>query len=190
MTQARQSCTFRFLDELLNDVHNGRLIIQEERLINPSFWDKKWKFSSSPLDLIESIAHNIPIGSIVIYEKDGKDYVLDGHHRLFHLYNLLYSDFPKIHYRILYNLEKSTFYYQIGFNENMSLHYIPVSLLLNNIELIRYQRKLNNESMIAKSDALSTTFRNHQVAVYRMKINSDAEIKNAYELINENRKTL
>lgn len=166
MSIVNQYFQTKFLNQFLDEVMVGH--IQIPSVIH----DVKWTPQQN-LELFKSIGQNLPIGSFLLLKTikqiecnsfknsvkhvDNFFYLLDGYQRLFVLFQELKSSFYESH--ICFDLDCENFTIK---NQNKK-YQMPVYLLFNCLDLIKYQRTLKSDELIQKSDAISTIFRNFKI---------------------------
>jgi hypothetical protein len=179
------------LVELLEDIHRGYL--QVPRFHRPFVWDLEQR-----LELMRSIRDGLPIGTITLwrthsvriatYDRLGphsqnvlpsdnqpvRQYLLDGVQRLTTLYGALYppaapqslSDAGAESFSIYYNLESEDFV--TPRQELIGPYHLPLSVLLNSVELLRFHRSLRGkepETWFERADEIFRAFRGYKIPI-------------------------
>jgi hypothetical protein len=182
----------QFLTQILNDIRRGALLVP--RFQRPFVWRK-----DQQLDLLRSIRQGIPIGAIMVWRTERsniktygslgpyrlesnvargtRDYLLDGVQRLSTLYGALNlpseieanpSDDDEGPYRTYFDLVERDFLFLFP-SEVPKEHYLPLFILLDSIELLRFQRRLpehaDRDLLIAECDRLAGSFRQYKVPI-------------------------
>lgn len=180
----------QYLMQLLEEIHRGYL--QVPRFQRPFVWDVGQR-----LELMRSIRDGIPIGTIMVWRTHRSDivthdrlgpypvkaapggkglvrqYLLDGVQRLSTLYGALYPPEPRstheepgVEFSTYYNLESCEFVTP-GL-EPIEPHHVPLSLLLDSVELLRFQRRLrgkNEDIWVDRADEIARAFREYKIPI-------------------------
>jgi hypothetical protein len=181
----------QFLVQLLEEIHRGYL--QVPRFQRPFVWD-----IGQRLELMRSIRDGIPIGTIMVWRTHREDiathdrlgpylvkaapggqglvrqYLLDGVQRLSTLYGALYpadansspDDSGSEAFSIHYNLDSGEFV--TPRQESIEPYHVPLSLLLDSVELLKFQRKLRGKKedlWIERADEIARAFREYKVPI-------------------------
>lgn len=181
----------QYLVQLLEEIHRGYL--QVPRFQRPFVWDLGQR-----LELMRSIRDGIPIGTIMVwrthhadiatYDRIGphrvkvamggqglvRQYLLDGVQRLSTLYGALYPPDSSLAsddargevFTIYYNLESGDFV--TPRQEPLEPYHVPLSLLLDSVELLRFHRKLrgkNEDIWVERADEIARAFREYKIPI-------------------------
>ena len=158
------------------------------------------------LDLLDSIAKNYPIGSLLLWkspldlageqniaglqvdaheDQDDTVYVLDGCQRLSTICGALYwrpEGDPKSYWNLVYDLEQERFKHRTDL-EDPPLHEMPLRLLTNPA---RFFRRLQGapEHWYERAETLFNRFTRYEVAVVTLEQTSFTEVGRIFERIN------
>lgn len=194
------------LSQILQDIQQGFLLVP--RFQRPFIWpiDKH-------LELLRSIRDGLPIGSILIwrtrsqelpsYDRMGRhriekrefgagstrQYVLDGFQRLSTLYGALNAeDFAEddddvIQPRFYLDLDTKDFYTET-LESAPTDRFLPMSILLQRMELMRWERRLKTERWIENAEEVFNAFDRCKIPVIPM-VTEELEVAaQAFERIN------
>lgn len=181
----------QYLQQLLAEIRRGHLLVP--RFQRPFVWTLEQR-----LELMNSIRDSIPIGTIMVWRTHRKDiatharlgphqlspvpgaegavrqYLLDGVQRLSTLYGALYSldravaaeDEESDGFAIYYDLKTGDFV--TPEQETIKDHHIPLSLLLDSVGLLKFQRKLQGddaEALVERADEIARAFREYKIPI-------------------------
>lgn len=192
------------LTQLLDDIRQGFLLIP--RFQRPFLWPLEQQ-----LELLRSIRDGLPIGSILIwrtrtqeiasYTEMGRhllaqhasgvgmtrQYVLDGFQRLSTLYGALQAeDAPSDDEdsQPVFYLDLETKDFCVEKEAGAAGRFVPMSILLQRIELMRWERKLTDERWVENAEAVFNAFDRCKVPVIPL-VTEDMEVATrAFERIN------
>lgn len=206
------------IDRLLDDVRDGGILVprfqrrfvwrDEDRLaLFESIRDGipigsflVWRTSKHRLSTFSEIGGiSVPKGP-ELNELVTRTYLLDGHQRLSTLFSALsetgkseVSDIRDVDLSGLvagdveYDLDEEEFILA-GRKRKLDHHYLPLSKLMDSVELIKFQRALpggeRGEELINRSDALAKRFRNYKIPIIPIVTNDLEAATRAFERIN------
>jgi hypothetical protein len=164
-----------------------------------------WK-EQQALDLLDSVANNYPIGSLLLWKTKSKmrverdigafklpetddveptDYVLDGQQRLTVVFSCLGAKPTDKGFAAGYDLEKEEF---IKLPEKSELHIFPLRRLFNTTALLDFRQALlshhDSALMHSRLDALVGTLTNYKIPVVTLKDLTVEEVCPIFERIN------
>lgn len=164
-----------------------------------------WK-EEQALNLLDSIAKNYPVGSLLLWRTTDKlpternigefrlpltddlsptDYVLDGQQRLTVIYSCLGAPVDQGGFAVVYDLEKETFLQLPG---NPQLHQFPLRLMFNTTKLLDFRTGLmtspHKDLYQMRLDSLINAFTNYRIPVVTLKDLTVGEVCPIFERIN------
>ncbi|WP_069471529.1 GmrSD restriction endonuclease domain-containing protein [Candidatus Marithrix sp. Canyon 246] len=194
----------KYLYQLLDQIESGKLFV-------PKFQRGFiWK-DEQRLDLLRSIKSGIPIGSLLVWEttkyrlatfdKIGglsvpkppesgitRTYLLDGHQRLSTLFGALKCPVNKsnivddIDWRVYYDLEEQDFLLQL--RKDAKSTWMPVNVLLDNLALLKFLRKLTDDELIERADQVSKMFLSYKIPLVVVETNDLEHATTTFQRIN------
>jgi len=188
-----------FLKNIIDDVKKGEIKI-------PQFQRKfVWK-EQQALDLLDSIANNYPIGSLLLWRTQVKlaternigdfrlpetddltptDYVLDGQQRITVIYSCLGAPDTETGFAVVFDLQKNVF--QPKPDQHNALSF-PLRWLYETTKLLDFRTGLktypDHETYQTRLDALIAAFTNYKLPVVTLKDLSIEEVCPIFERIN------
>jgi len=188
-----------FIRDLTREIGKGEVK-------TPKFQRKfVWK-SKQALDLLDSIAHNYPMGSLLLWLTPNKlvaernigefrlpdtgdltptNYVLDGQQRITVIYSCLGAPVSEGGFAAAYDLERESF---VELPPKPQLHLFPLRLMLVMPQLLNFRTALqahpNGAAMQPRLDALIETFSNYKIPVVTLKDLTVEEVAPIFERIN------
>lgn len=195
----RLDTTTKDIRTLCTEIRNGEIKI-------PQFQRKfVWK-EQQALDLLDSIASNYPVGSLLLWKTkhkmriernigdfqlpetddvDPTDYVLDGQQRLTVIFSCLGANLTEPGFAAAYDLELEKF---IELPSQAPLHVFPLRRLLNTTQLLNFRTAIQahplSQQMHERLDALIDTFTNYRIPVVILKDLTVEEVCPIFERIN------
>jgi len=188
---------------LLKDLISG---IKKGETKVPKFQRKFIWNEEQALKLLDSIASNYPVGSLLLWRYKQKlaaernigdfrlpktddqsptDYVLDGQQRLTVIYSCLGADEGEGGFETCYDLEKESF---IVKPETYQSHIFPLRKLYNTTKLLNFRAGLvshpNAEEMQSRLDQLIEVLTNYRIPVVLLKDLTVEEVCPIFERIN------
>jgi hypothetical protein len=164
-----------------------------------------WK-DEQALDLLDSIANNYPVGSLLIWstkqkmrvernigdfelpetdDVDPTDYVLDGQQRLTVIYSCLGAKVEDGGFAAAYDLEKEEF---VKLPKTQQLHIFPLRSLYNTTVMLNFRTALishkNGQLLNERFDGLIGTLTNYRIPVVTLKDLTIDEVCPIFERIN------
>ena len=189
----------QFIQGLLTDIQRGEIKI-------PKFQRKFVWSEGQALQLIDSIAHNYPIGSVLLWKTATKleaernigdfklpdtadltptNYVLDGQQRLTVIYSCLGAPQTETGFKAGYNLLEQRF---VELEESYHIHIFPLRLLYVTSSLLDFRTALKShpqgEDLQKRLDLLIQVFMNYKVPVVTLKDLTVEEVCPIFERIN------
>lgn len=164
-----------------------------------------WK-EEQAIALLDSIANNYPVGSLLLWrtkeklraernigefrlpstdDMDPTDYVLDGQQRLTVIYSCLGAKENEDGFRVVYDLEESEFLRE---PESLKIHQFPLRRMFNTTKLLNFRAALQTlpDAVLYQErlDALIHAFQEYRVPVVTLKDLSVEEVCPIFERIN------
>lgn len=200
----------QYLSRLLEEIRRG--LLQVPRFQRPFIWNL-----SQRMELMRSIRDGIPIGSIMVWrtrrtditthrflgsrrlpespsdEGHVREYILDGVQRLATLYGALHppdanftSDDEESEDSIVYfDLKLRDFV--TPSQDFISEHHIPLTLLLDSIGLLKFQRNLKGNDadlLVERADEIARAFREYKVPVIPIATDDPEMATRTFQCIN------
>lgn len=188
---------------LINTLITG---IKKGEIKVPQFQRKfVWK-DEQALELLDSIAANYPVGSLLLWRTKEKlraernigefrlpstddmtptDYVLDGQQRLTVIYSCLGAADTEPGFAVVFDLEEEQF---VRLPESPKLHQFPLRLMFNTTRLLNFRTALQTSQKAAelqqKLDALIQAFTEYRIPVVTLKDLTVEEVCPIFERIN------
>lgn len=188
-----------FIQGLLTDIQRGEIKI-------PKFQRKFVWSDAQAVELIDSIAHNYPIGSVLLWKTGTKleaernigdfklpdtaeltptNYVLDGQQRLTVIYSCLGAPATESGFTAGYDLVTERF---LELPETHQVHIFPLRLLYVTSSLLDFRTALKShprgEELQKRLDLLIQIFTNYKVPVVTLKDLTVEEVCPIFERIN------
>lgn len=189
--------------ELINTLISG---INRGEVKVPKFQRKfVWK-DDQALDLLDSIANNYPVGSLLLWrtkerllaernigefslpstdDMEPTDYVLDGQQRLTVIYSCLGATENDGGFAVVYDLEEEVF---LRIPEFPKLHHFPLRKMFNTTQLLNFraavQTSSNGSLYQQRLDNLIGAFSDYRLPVVTLKDLSVEEVCPIFERIN------
>jgi hypothetical protein len=189
----------QFLLGLITDIQRGEIKI-------PKFQRKFLWNEKQALELLDSIAHNYPIGSLLLWKTKTKlvaernigdftlpetedltptNYVLDGQQRLTVIYSCLGAPITEIGFKAGYDLIVQEF---LELPEAHQIHVFPVRLLYVTSALLDFRTALKShpqgDELQRRLDTLIQIFTNYKLPVVTLKDLTVEEVCPIFERIN------
>jgi hypothetical protein len=198
-TSTRISTEVELISTLISGINKGEIKI-------PKFQRKfVWK-DDQALDLLDSLANNYPVGSLLLWRTKEKllaernigefslpstddmeptDYVLDGQQRLTVIYSCLGAKEADGGFAVLYDLESGKF---LRLTDSPKLHQFPLRKMFNTTQLLNFraaiQTQTNGSTYQQRLDALIGAFSDYRLPVVTLKDLSVEEVCPIFERIN------
>jgi hypothetical protein len=198
-TASRISTEVELISTLIAGINRGEIKI-------PKFQRKfVWK-DNQAIDLLDSIANNYPVGSLLLWrtkerllaernigefslpstdDMEPTDYVLDGQQRLTVIYSCLGAKEADPGYAVAYDLEAEKF---LRLPEAPNLHQFPLRKMFVTTQLLNFRAAVQTEEKGAiyqqRLDALIGAFADYRVPVVTLKDLSVEEVCPIFERIN------
>ena len=198
-TGSRISTEVELISTLIAGINKGEIKI-------PKFQRAfVWK-DDQALDLLDSIANNYPVGSLLLWrtkerllaernigefslpstdDMDPTDYVLDGQQRLTVIYSCLGAEEADAGFAVAYDLENERF---LRLTDSIKLHQFPLRKLFNTTQLLNFraavQTVANGAMFQERLDALIGAFSDYRLPVVTLKDLSVEEVCPIFERIN------
>ncbi|GAA4233750.1 hypothetical protein FHR32_005239 [Streptosporangium album] len=177
------------------------------RIVLPKFQREFVWSRQQILNLLDSVARNYPIGSILLWESDQElaseraiadlevdslpsgrhvNYLLDGQQRLSTICGALYWEpdgDPKSPWNIVYDLTEGTFHHRDDFEEPPPTQF-PLRFLLDGAEFVVRLERVADEELKQRARLLYNRFANYQIATVTLRDMSIEEIGLVFERIN------
>ncbi|MDH6703068.1 hypothetical protein P3T26_007585 [Streptomyces sp. MAA16] len=193
------------LVDIARDIKRGEVLLPKFQ--RAFVWKRR-----QVLDLLDSIARDFPIGSVLLWEsreelasdrtiaslpvdepRDGypRRYLLDGQQRLSTICGALYwvpNDDPSSYWNIVYDLEIGAFVHATSLAAPPD-HQIPTRLLADAAEYFN-SPWMRNEKYKEQADMLYRRFQNYKIAVATIKDMPADEVAKAFSRINSTATTL
>ena len=200
----------QYLSRLLEEIRQG--LLQVPRFQRPFIWTL-----SQRIELLRSIRDSIPIGSIMVWRTHRTDitthrflgphrlpespsgeghvrqYILDGVQRLSTLYGTLYPpeavphlDEDESEDSIIY-FDLKTRDFVTPAQDSISSHHIPLTLLLDSVGLLKFQRNLKGgdaDLFVERADEIARAFREYKVPVLPIATNDPEMATRTFQRIN------
>ncbi|HZF56576.1 MAG TPA: DUF262 domain-containing protein [Polyangiaceae bacterium] len=192
------------LSQLLEDIRQGFVLVP--RFQRPLIWSV-----DQQIELLSSIRDGVPIGSILVwrtrthdlacYDRIGRhrveargsgpggvrQYVLDGFQRLSTLYSALYqedatADSDDVAPRFFLDLDSKEFIPSDAEPGNKRL--LPISILLNRMELLRRERKFEKDVWVENAEEVFGAFDRYRIPVIPLVTEDFRMATRAFERIN------
>lgn len=198
-TATRISTEVELISTLLSGINKGEIKIPQ---FQRTF---VWK-DDQAIDLLDSIANNYPVGSLLLWrtrerlraernigefslpstdDMEPTDYVLDGQQRLTVIYSCLGAKETDGGFAVAYDLETQTF---LRMPESPKLHQFPLRKMFNTTQLLNYRAAVQTETSGAvyqqRLDALIGAFTDYRIPVVTLKDLSVEEVCPIFERIN------
>ncbi len=196
---SRISTEVELISTLISGINKGEIKI-------PKFQRKfVWK-DDQALDLLDSIANNYPVGSLLLWRTKEKllaernigefslpstddmeptDYVLDGQQRLTVIYSCLGAKVSDGGFAVVYDLESQKF---LRLTDSPKLHQFPLRKMFNTTQLLNFRAAVQTHSDAAthqqRLDALIGAFSDYRLPVVTLKDLSVEEVCPIFERIN------
>ncbi len=180
--------------------------IKEGEIKVPQFQRKfVWKHEQA-LDLLDSLANNYPVGSLLLWRTREKlraernigefrlpstddmvptDYVLDGQQRLTVIYSCLGAPEEEGGFAVVYDLEQEEF---LQLPDNPKIHQFPLRRMFSTTRLLNSRTGLqtlaNADKYQSRLDALIQAFTDYRLPVVTLKDLSVEEVCPIFERIN------
>ncbi|RYZ74225.1 MAG: DUF262 domain-containing protein [Proteobacteria bacterium] len=184
-----------YLQKVLEEIRAGVVLI-------PRFQrDPVWK-DSQKLELLRSVHSGIPIGSLMVWRTDhdletvssiggfrltpaikpaSKQYLLDGLQRMSTLIDAL-TPLGDLTASTYFDLEENDFVFPR--RKPIPATWMPCDIIFDSVRLISFQRQLNDDELIRKSEHLASSFRNYKLPVIPI-VSDDLEfVTKAFQRIN------
>lgn len=198
-TASRIGTDTQLISTLITCIKKGEVKI-------PQFQRKfVWK-EEQALDLLDSIANNYPVGSLLLWRTSDKlraernigefrlpstddltptDYVLDGQQRLTVVYSCLGAREEDDGFAVVYDLENEAF---VRLPEMPKDHHFPLRRMFNTTKLLNYRTGLQKLSQAGiyqeRLDALIEAFTDYRLPVVTLKDLTVGEVCPIFERIN------
>lgn len=172
-----------FVDDMLKEAEQGMLKV-------PAFqrgyvWQKK-----QVIELLDSIYHGYPIGSVMLWatelkmrvnnvfnnsksiETNNSYYIVDGQQRLTTLYHCLTSLNGDDHVWDVYADLKTDKFFHLNKNEDLKAHHFPLKKIRSTADFIkectRLSKEENSNFLIEKAELLSDRLRKYKLSIIKM----------------------
>jgi hypothetical protein len=198
-TVTRISTEVELISTLISGIDKGEIKI-------PKFQRKfVWK-DDQALNLLDSIANNYPVGSLLLWrtkerllaernigefslpstdDMEPTDYVLDGQQRLTVIYSCLGASETDIGFAVTYDLENEKF---LRITDSPKLYQFPLRKLFRTTQLLNYRAAVQTQDKGAvyqqRLDALIGAFSDYRLPVVTLKDLSVEEVCPIFERIN------
>lgn len=162
-----------------------------------------WK-DEQALDLLDSIARNYPVGSLLLWRTKDKlrterdigefqlpvtddmsptDYVLDGQQRLTVIYSCLGAAEEDGGFAVVYDLQEQAF---LRLSDNLKLHQFPLRKLFDTTRLLNYRTALQAAlpAYQPRLDELISAFNDYRIPVVTLKDLTVEQVCPIFERIN------
>ena len=165
-----------------------------------------WK-DDQALDLLDSLANNYPVGSLLLWrtkerllaernigefslpstdDMEPTDYVLDGQQRLTVIYSCLGAKETDSGFAVVYDLEEEKF---LRIPENPKLHHFPLRKMFNTTQLLNFRAAVQTTAQKGtvyqeRLDGLIGAFSDYRLPVVTLKDLSVEEVCPIFERIN------
>jgi hypothetical protein len=196
---SRISTDVELISTLISGINKGEIKI-------PKFQRKfVWK-DDQAIDLLDSLANNYPVGSLLLWRTKEKllaernigefslpstddmeptDYVLDGQQRLTVIYSCLGAGETDAGFAVSYDLEAERF---SRLSDSPRLQEFPLRKIFNTTQLLNFRAAIQTESRGAiyqqRLDALIGAFSDYRIPVVTLKDLSVEEVCPIFERIN------
>lgn len=196
---SRISTETELISNLITGIKRGEIKI-------PQFQRKfVWK-DEQALNLLDSIAKNYPIGSLLLWKTADKlrternigefrlpmtddmtptDYVLDGQQRLTVIYSCLGAPVDESGFAVVYDLKAESF---IPVSVNRQLYQFPLRWMFHTTELLNFRTGLltspDSAEYQVRLDAMINAFTNYRIPVVTLKDLTVGEVCPIFERIN------
>jgi hypothetical protein len=196
---SRISTEIELISTLISGINKGEIKI-------PKFQRNfVWK-DEQALDLLDSIANNYPVGSLLLWrtkerllaernigefslpstdDMEPTDYVLDGQQRLTVIYSCLGAKEADRGFAVVYDLEKESF---LRLTDSPTLREFPLRKLFNTTQLLNFRAAIQTEIKASiyqqRLDALIGAFSDYRIPVVTLKDLSVEEVCPIFERIN------
>jgi hypothetical protein len=196
---SRISTEIELISTLISGINKGEIKI-------PKFQRAfVWK-DNQAIDLLDSIANNYPVGSLLLWrtkerllaernigefslpatdDMEPTDYVLDGQQRLTVIYSCLGAKEADAGFAVVYDLESEKF---SRLPETPNLHQFPLRKMFNTTQLLNFRAAVQTEKNGAtyqhRLDALIGSFSDYRLPVVTLKDLSVEEVCPIFERIN------
>ena len=196
----RLSTATPYIRDLNLQVRKGEIKIPQFQ--RPFVWG-----DDQALRLLDSVANNYPVGSLLLWRTSEKlaternvgdfvlpetddlsptEYVLDGQQRLTVLYSALGADPDALGFRALYDLERARFV--SGRNMGPALHLFQMRWLYQTTKLLNFRTALQShpdaETLQERFDALVDVLTGYQIPVVTLKDLTVEEVCPIFERVN------
>jgi hypothetical protein len=184
-----------YLQKVLDEIRAAVVLI-------PRFQrDPVWK-DSQKLELLRSVYSGIPIGSLMVWRTDhdletvssiggfqlppvvkppSKQYLLDGLQRMSTLIDALTpSGDPTA--STYFDLEEDDFVFPR--RKPIPATWMPCDIIFDSVRLISFQRQLNDDRLIRKTEHLASSFRNYKLPVIPIVSDNLEFVTKAFQRIN------
>lgn len=180
--------------------------VREGRILLPKFQREFVWSRSQVLDLLDSIARNYPIGSLLLWRSrlslaserhiagleinatdrdDGASYLLDGCQRLSTICGALYwepAGDPRSYWNLVYDLEDRRFLHREDLDDPPA-HQIPLRFLADPADFFHRVMELPKEQQ-ARARVLFNRFTKYEVAVVTLEATEFTEVGRIFERVN------
>lgn len=187
------------IEPLAERVLTGDIILPEFQ--RPFVWKRK-----QIIDLVDSIYHNYPIGSMLLWESHQKlaskraiadlevgersknypvNYLLDGQQRLSTICGVLYWEpgDPKSVWNVIFDLKAQKFSH-IDHTEDLPVHQVPLRRLVDPADYFRRLAAIDHQATRATADLLFNRFKDYQVPLVTLGDMSIKDVAPVFERIN------
>jgi len=196
---SRLSTSTPTIASLVADLQKGEIKVPQFQ--RPFVWKDE-----QAIKLLDSIASNYPIGSLLLWKTDSKlaternigdfrlpetddltptDYVLDGQQRLTVIYSCLGADESEQGFAAAYDLDKENF---LRKPEAHSIHIFPLRWLYNTTKLLNFRTALQShpqkDALNTRFDAMYQAITTYQIPVVTLKDLTVEEVCPIFERIN------
>jgi hypothetical protein len=205
-TLDRPSIEYKTPADLVRDVQRGAIRVP------PFQRGFKWE-SADVIKLFDSLYQGFPIGNLLLWrrpapaqqltvgpvtieapETDSALWVVDGQQRITSIVGALIAadDTADARFRIYLNLNNGKFR-SVGARQQPPVSWVPVSLLLDTVTLIRWVRSNSeflSEPQIALADQAAKAIREYQIPTYVVTSSDEAPLIEIFSRMNETGKPL
>jgi len=205
-TLDRPSIEYRTPADLVRDVHRGAIRVP------PFQRGFRWE-SADVTKLFDSLYRGFPIGNLLLWrrpapaqqltvgpvtidapETESALWVVDGQQRITSIVGALIAAerTADTRFRIYLNLNTGTFR-SVGARQQPPVYWVPVSLLLDTVTLIRWVRsnvESLSESQISLADQAAKAIREYQIPTYVVTSSDEEPLVEIFSRMNETGKSL
>src|SRR5580658_285067 len=187
------------IEPLAERVLVGDIILPE--IQRPFVWKRK-----QILELVDSIYHNYPIGSMLLWESHQKlaskraiadlevgersqnypvNYLLDGQQRLSTICGVLYwtPGDPRSVWNVIFDLKTQKFAH-IDHTDDLPVHQVPLHRLVDPADYFRRLAGIDDPAIRATADLLFNRFKDYQVPLVTLGDMSIKDVAPVFERIN------